>query len=344
MDNITQIYSNTSSIRFASLEEVNRSIAILRLPTVIFLIILIIVGLIGNTTVLVIYSQKYPPSTFRLYILTLAVLDLLSCLIPMPLEIADNVYPMMFYSEPICKYGRFLGSVLKIGSAFVLVVIAASRYKRICHPFSKATSLLQARICCALAIVLAIAFSWPNAIFQGIKRVYFPGNITGFDCSIDDAAINTKYPFIYSVILFVVYVTVFLLLTSLYSLVIVSLRKQAKKQRTKNLGERLDRTNPRITKLMIAITAAFILCYLPDCVMDAVSAFKRGPIFPPSRFILGTLPLLARAFFINNVINPFIYLIGESKFRDIVKQSFRWIFYTICCRTQKRMKSFAMEE
>ncbi|XP_062582046.1 C3a anaphylatoxin chemotactic receptor-like [Saccostrea cucullata] len=344
MNNITQIYSNASSVRFESFEEINRSIAVQRLPTVIFLIILIIIGTVGNTFVLVIYSLKYPPSTFRLYILTSAVLDLLSCLIPMPLEVFDNVYPVMFYNEPICKHGRFLGSVLKIVSAFVLVAIAAGRYKRICHPFSKATSLLKARLYCASAIGLAIAFSWPNAILQGIKRVHLPGNITGFDCTFDDATINTKYPFIYSTILFVVYITVFLLLTSLYSLVIVSLRKQAKKQRSEYLGERLDKTHPRITKLMIAITAAFILCYLPDCVMDAVSTFKGGTIFPPSRFVLGTLPLLARAFFINNVINPFIYLIGQSKFRYIVKQSLRWIFCAICCRTPNQVKSFAMEE
>ncbi|XP_062589526.1 C3a anaphylatoxin chemotactic receptor-like [Saccostrea cucullata] len=344
MENLTMVISNTSTQFFQTLEEINASKAEQRLPTVIFLTILIIIGVIGNTVVIIVYSLKYPPSTFRLYILTLAVIDLLSCIFAMPVEVVDNAYPVMFYSEAFCKCGRFFGNVFKIGSAFVLVVMAAGRYKKICHPFSTATTLIQARLCCAAAILLAIAFSWPNAIIQGIKQVYFPGNVTGFDCSIDDNIRDTKYPFIYSTILFVLYVLVFLLLTVLYTLVILSLRKHTRKQSTKNMNERLNKTNPRITKLMIAITVAFIVCYLPNCILDAISTFKRGNIFPPSPIVLGTLPLLARAFFINNIINPFIYLIGESKFRNIIHQSLRWLYYTICCPKEKQKKSFAITE
>ncbi|XP_048761479.1 C3a anaphylatoxin chemotactic receptor-like [Ostrea edulis] len=325
MDNSTGIISNTSRV-YQTLEEINASTAEQRLPTVIFLVILITVGLIGNTVVIVAYSLKYPPSTFRLYILTLAVLDLLSCLIPMPLEVVDNVYPVMFYYEGFCKCGRFFGHVLRIGSAFVLVVMAVGRYKNICHPYSKPIGVLQARLCCTAAIALAIAFSWPNAIIQGMKHLYLPGNITGFDCSIDDDVRNTRYPFIYTTILFTVYVTVFLSLAVLYSLVIFSLRKHAEKQKARKLSDRLNKMNPRITKLMLAITVAFILCNLPDCILDAISTFKRGNIFQASPVVLGILPLLARAFFINNIINPFIYLIGDSKFRDIVKQSQRCFY------------------
>lgn len=341
MNNTTAV---TSMENFRTLEELNASKAEQRLPTVIFLIIIIIIGVIGNTVVIVVYSSKYPPSTFRLYILTLAVIDLLSCLIPMPLEVVDNTYPIMFYNEGFCKSGRFIGNVLKIGSAFVLVVMALSRYKKICHPFSKATTLTQARLCCAAAILLAIAFSWPNAIIQGIKHVYLPGNITGYDCSIDDLIRNTQYPFIYSTVLFVLYVIVFLMLSVLYTFVILALRRHSRKRSTKKTNDKLDKMNPRITKLMIAITVAFILCYLPNCILDAASTFKRGVLFPPSPIILGILPLLARAFFINNIINPFIYLVGESKFRNIVKQSLRWLYYTVCCPKQKRKHSFAITE
>jgi uncharacterized membrane protein YsdA (DUF1294 family) len=302
------------------LEEVNTTKAEQRLPTVIFLIILMIIGLVGNTVVIVVYSVKYPPSTFRLYILTLAVTDLLSCLIPMPLEVVDNMYPVMFYYEGFCKCGRFFGNVLRIGSAFVLVVMAVGRYKSVCHPYSTPSSRLHARGCCVAAIVLAITLSWPNAIIQGSKHVHLPGNITGYDCSIDDDVRDTRYPFIYTTLLFTVYVVVFLLLAVLYSMVIFSLRKYAKKQKAQRLGERLNKTSPRVTKLMFAITVAFILCNLPDCILDAISTFKRGNAVQASPVVLGVLPLLARAFFINNIINPFIYLIGDSKFRDIVKQ------------------------
>lgn len=118
---------------FQSLEELNSSEAEQRLPNVIFLIIIIIIGVLGNTVVIVVYSSKCPPSTFLLYILTLAVIDLPSCLMPMPLDVVDNTYPLIFYSVLFWKSGRFIVNVLKIGSAFVPVVMAFGRYKKICH-------------------------------------------------------------------------------------------------------------------------------------------------------------------------------------------------------------------
>jgi hypothetical protein len=338
MDNVTG-----NSTVYLTLEEVNAWKAAMRLPTIIFLIVLIIVGVIGNIVVIVVYSMKYPPTTFRLYILTLAVIDLLSCLIAMPLEIVDNAFPVMFYNEAFCKSGRFIGNVVKIGSALVLVVMAAGRYKKICHPYSSPTTLVMARVLCATAILIAIALSWPNAIIQGIKHVQLPGNLTGYDCTIDDAIRNTKYPFIYSTTLFVVYAIVFVLLTVLYTLVILALKRHTKKQKTMK-NEKLNRANPRITNLMIAITVAFILCYLPNCILDALSTFKRGHLFPPSPVVLGTLPLLARTFFINSVINPIIYLIGESKFRNILKQSLRWLYYTVCRPKEKQQQRFTVTE
>ncbi|XP_062582373.1 rhodopsin, GQ-coupled-like [Saccostrea cucullata] len=344
MENITMEISYASTKIYSTLEEINASKAQQRLPTVIFLTLLMIIGVIGNTLVIVVYSRKYPPSMFRLYILSLAIIDLLSGVFAMPVEIVDNAYPVMFYSEALCKCGRFIGNVFKIGSAFVLVLIAGSRYKKICRPFSTATTLLQARLYCGATILLAIALSWPNAFVQGLKHVHLPGNITGFDCTLDEDIVNTQYPFIYYTIIFAVNIIVFLLLAVLYTFVILSLRKHNKNLTTKNLNEKLNKTNPRITKLMIAITVAFILSYLPNCILDATSTFKRGLALPPSPVVLATLPLLARAFFINNVINPFIYLVGESKFRKIVYQSLRWLYYTICCPKEKQNKSFAITD
>lgn len=241
----------------------------------------------------------------------------------MPLEVVDNIYPLMFYNEGFCKSGRFIGSVLKIGSAFVLVVMAFGRYRKICHPYSKATTFIHARLCCAAALLLAIAFSWPNAIIQGIQLVNLPGNITGFDCSIDDRMRNTKYPFIYFTVLFVLIFAVFVVLGALYSVAIFALRTHSKKKSWLQTNNKHNKVNKRITKIMIAITVAFILCYFPNFLLDAISTFKRSVIFKPSPIVLGILPLVARAYFINNIINPFIYLAGETKFRKIVQQSLR---------------------
>lgn len=342
METSTDIMNETSN--FKNREEQNHDIAMQRLPTVIFLGILIIIGMIGNIIVIVVYTRKYPSTTFKFYILALAVIDLLTCCISMPFEIADNVLPFLFFDETVCQVGRFLGNVFKMAAAFVIVVMAIGRYKKICHPFSKSTSISQARLAFVASVVLAVAFSWPTLLIQGIRERTLKFNITGYDCSISSDMVNTKYPFIFSTVMFTVYAIVFILLVVLYSLVIYNLNMHVKEQEQFAFNDNIRKSNPRITKMMIAITTAFVVCYLPNCILDAISTFKRGYVAPPSPVILATLPLIARTFFINNVINPFIYLLGDPKFRNIIKQSIRWVFYSVCRPGKKKLKSFTVAE
>lgn len=295
------------------------------MPTIVFLCILIAFGVIGNIVVLVVYGLRYRPSTFRSYILTLAVIDLLSCLIAMPVELVDNLYPLQFFSEEVCKGGRFLGHVFKIGSALIILVMAVGRFRKICRPFSKQISINQAHFLCALAMGLAILFAWPNAIVQGMRKHYFDGGVIGYDCSVDDDVSKTIYPFIYAIVLFTVYISVFSSLVTLYTLIILRIRSH------NNAEQKLKRMkiNPRVTKVMIAITVAFIVSYIHDCIMDANYTFNQGNTLPSTPLVLALLPLLARAYFINNVINPLIYLVGETKFRKIVKLSMIWVLRSL---------------
>lgn len=318
-------YNTTTTATFETLDELNDKKARQRMPTIVFLCILIAFGVIGNIVVLVVYGLRYRPSTFRSYILTLAVIDLLSCLIAMPVELVDNLYPLQFFSEEVCKGGRFLGHVFKIGSALIILVMAVGRFRKICRPFSKQISINQAHFLCALAMGLAILFAWPNAIVQGMRKHYFDGGVIGYDCSVDDDVSKTIYPFIYAIVLFTVYISVFSSLVTLYTLIILRIRSH------NNAEQKLKRMkiNPRVTKVMIAITVAFIVSYIPDCIMDANYTFNQGNTLPSTPLVLALLPLLARAYFINNVINPLIYLIGETKFRKIVKLSMIWVLRSL---------------
>ncbi|XP_061191987.1 neuromedin-U receptor 2-like [Saccostrea echinata] len=334
--NITSEVTVSSPLQhtnFKTLEEFNDEKARQRLPTIIFLCILIAFGIIGNMVVLVVYTLRYRSSTFRTYILTLAAVDLLSCLIAMPVELVDNLYPLMFFIEGFCKGGRFLGHVFKIGSAFIILVMAVGRFKKICRPFSKPISVKQAQILCTIAIFVAILFAWPNAIIQGMRHHYLKGGVIGYDCSIDDKVKMTIYPFVYTIVLTVVYTSVFFSLVVLYTIVILKL------QHHNQAEEKKHRVSPRITKIMIAITVAFILSYLPDCILDANSTFNKGNTLPSTPVVLGTLPLLARAYFVNNVINPVIYFVGESKFRRIIKLSMLWIFHYLFHRKKNAVGS-----
>ena len=309
---------------FKTLKELDDVKAHQRLPTVVFLSILIVVGIIGNIVVLFAYSRKYRPSTFRTFILSLAVVDLSSCLIGMPMELVDNLYPLTFYNEAFCKIGKFLGQILKIASALIVFLMAVVRYQKICRPFSTIISIKVARNLCILSIFVAALLSWPFLILQGTQFKHYDGGVVGHDCSVDSDVKDTNYPFVYTIITFAIYMFVFFGLLFLYTLIILNLRRH-----DHVLNERKHRTDPRITKIMIAITVAFVVTYLPDCILDANSTFNKGNTLPPTPVVVGSLPLLARIYFINNVINPIIYFVGDSKFRKILIEACIWVFHFV---------------
>ena len=329
--------NNSTEFNYPTLKELNAAEAKQRLPTVIYLSILVTVGILGNLLILLVYGIRYKATNFRCYILCLAVLDLTACCISIPSEIVDNAFPYMYYSEGFCKFSRFIGDVAKLGSAFVLTVMAAGRYRRICFPFSEEMSLKMAKTCCFLAIASSVLLSWPTAIIQGQKIKHFNGNITGYDCSTDDDVQHTKYPFIQATCLFVIFVFIFILLTYLYAKIIWELRDHFRMNRLLRIENGKKQTKHTVTKIFLSITVAYIVSYIPHLTLNAITTFIQHDILPPSPLVLGTLPLLFRSYFVNNVVNIFVYYVGDARFRRHCRH-LRKMLISVICR-----KRFEME-
>jgi hypothetical protein len=135
-------------------------------------------------------------------------------------------------------------------------------------------------------------------------------------------------------VILIINVSVFFGLIILYTLIILKVRHHNHNKITK-AQQQLD---PRITKIMIAITLTFLVSYLPDNVLDANSAFNKDNLLPNTPAVLGSLPLIARTYFINNVINPIIYFVGDSKFRKTIKS----VSLALFCRDAKAGGSIVM--
>jgi hypothetical protein len=66
---------------------------------IIFISVLILLGIMGNVHVIYIYYRFFTTSTYRIFVLSLAVIDMVSCVISMPFEISDELNPYMFQDE-----------------------------------------------------------------------------------------------------------------------------------------------------------------------------------------------------------------------------------------------------
>ena len=133
-DTTTTASANDSESMWSVLERLNQERAVYLLPAVIWVILLMIIGIIGNGLVIYVYRRRFKRTSSNYFILTMAIFDLVACLIGMPTEIYDLLKPFTFYSEFGCKVFRSTENFTVYGSVVVLIEIAFDRYFKICRP------------------------------------------------------------------------------------------------------------------------------------------------------------------------------------------------------------------
>ncbi|CAC5369289.1 CCKAR [Mytilus coruscus] len=184
------------------LEELNNEEANQNIGGIIFVTIIMIIGIIGNLHVLFVYIFRMKPSNHRIFILSLAVLDLITCIIGMPFIIVDLRNPLTFTRISACKVLRFVNYFICISSALILTIIAIDRYRKICVPLGKQISRQKAKILIVVCIGISLVLSWPAPVLYGHSSVNTTNpNITGIRCYTDDKFKNTKYQSYFNAVL-----------------------------------------------------------------------------------------------------------------------------------------------
>lgn len=186
-------------------------------PAIIFLLISMIVGTVGNGLVIYVYGWRLRPNSSKnIFITWLAVFDLISCCVTIPFEIFDLRFPMLYGEGTICKISRTLAFAVNITSGLILVLIAFDRLQ-ITRPPYKSYTKRKTRYLILLVTLISLVVSIPALFVFGTKTIQtiFPG-ISGKDCSYDDAIKDTMLPIIYYVLLAVIFLLTFVILGILY--------------------------------------------------------------------------------------------------------------------------------
>lgn len=95
------------------------------------------VGVIGNILVLFIYVFKFKPSNHRIFIVSLAVIDLIACNMVMPLVVYSFLHLFTYFNSVMCKLLTVFNYFICISSSAVLIVIAIDRCRKMCVPHGK---------------------------------------------------------------------------------------------------------------------------------------------------------------------------------------------------------------
>ncbi|KAK3596557.1 hypothetical protein CHS0354_027012 [Potamilus streckersoni] len=204
-----------------TLQEINDEKAKVLLPVLVLYVSIMSIGIIGNAVVIVIYTCRFKLSPRKIFILTLALLDLTTCSVGLPYHVLDILEPYTYKYLVFCKISTATILFVYVSSISILIIIGVDRYLKICHPFQTQITTRGAKYTCGILIFASLVMAFPIFELYGYSKVKTGyGNITGVECFFsEEYNKNNSFPLTYHVILLTIFVAATIVLLALYSLI-----------------------------------------------------------------------------------------------------------------------------
>ncbi|KAG7494317.1 neuromedin-U receptor 2-like [Solea senegalensis] len=306
-----------------------RSPFFLQVTSVYLLIFL--TGLSGNLlTCAVIAKHKKMRNPTNLYLVSLAVSDLLVLVFGMPLEIYDlwQNYPFPF-GESGCYFKTFLFETICFASVLNVTALSVERYIAVVHPLKTRylstnqhakqviTTVWAASMICAI----------PNTLLHGI--FFLPERM-------EESAICTvlKPLWIYNMVMQITtvcfYFVPMMVISMLYLVMGLHLSRESR-QPSGNLGKNCSNNTRRkisvensrrrqVIKMLSIVVAVFGVCWAPfhieRLLWSSISQWTdlMHNIYQYVHILSGVL------FYLSSAVNPIIYSLLSTRFRESFRE------------------------
>ncbi|XP_025767659.1 neuropeptide FF receptor 1 like 2 isoform X2 [Oreochromis niloticus] len=128
--------------------------------------------MVGNILVcLIVLENRRMRTVTNLFILNLAISDLLVGIFCIPTTLVDNLITGWPFSNTVCKMSGFVQGVSVSASVFTLVAIAVERFRCIVYPLQPKLTVFIAKLAIISIWVLAVAFMCPAAVALTVEKV-----------------------------------------------------------------------------------------------------------------------------------------------------------------------------
>ncbi|XP_052064390.1 cholecystokinin receptor-like [Mytilus californianus] len=196
----------------------NSKLSKILIPNNIVLSLYIFLGIIGNTTVIIVYRFRMrKKSEDRYFIPILAVSDLAGATVCGSFGIALNMMQSEFYNKHLCKAWWFFAAFTTYMSILLLLIIATQRYLKLCRPQGHQMKQFHKRLAVGLSLGLASLLALPTTALYG--SVDFPnadGSVVGARCS-KLKEVNKTLSLLYGVIIIIILLTSMTIMIFFYS-------------------------------------------------------------------------------------------------------------------------------
>ena len=290
--------------------------------------LLFVVSLTGNTMIgIIVYKTKTMRKPINLFIVNMAMSDLLLPIFLFPWEITEVHVGSWLISGPLgqalCKLVPFLADVSAVVSIQSLVLIAVDRFGAVVFPLrSPLISSKRCRFFILATWIIAMAVHCPDLILaklveypQGLTCVWQWNEAFGESSSFEN----------YIVAIFVVFRYIPLVLIAiLYLTIAVKIKSHTiPGEQSVNAREQRAKRERNVLKMSIAIVLVFAVCSLPQSIYWLLTIFSSDNAMKSScgfRYFLYVAFYLAQS---NCAINPFICFIFSGNYRQGLKNLLR---------------------
>ncbi|CAG2191931.1 GPR10 [Mytilus edulis] len=319
--------NNTIITHYLTRNDYNEVIVRERLVVpIVYLILLLLIGLPGNISILVIY-KNYNKNVYIKIIWTIAVLDLVFCLIGIPFNLSRMFNYYNFKSLISCQIVVGILDSGIISSTHLLVLLTIHRFRQVCYPLKRQITLKSVAYFIGICFAIGVALGIPQiAVSQPFAETDLGNNVTGYTCSVawKDSPQAWKNYNVFLTFLFLFYTS---LLFILYIMIGRTIHKQNKRRKTElnmlHSGKSTVHSH-KMTKIAITVSAVFALSSLPLYINEwATKGLDENKL---DLFTFSLLKIAQRSYLINHVANPFIYATFDKGFR-------KQLAYILTCKT-----------
>ncbi|XP_062574190.1 neuropeptide Y receptor type 6-like [Saccostrea cucullata] len=197
---------------------------------ILFLImsgVYIFFGGLGNIIIFTVYRRQKEVYNQKIFIKTLAALDLFICVVIIPYSILYELHRVQ--NDVICRMMEIVRHLATLTSNSVLCAIAFERYVAICHPGKKLDQQAIRKIMISLTIV-ALLFSAPAPAIFSVTRSKSRGILDEY-CQFTTSEIGILGTTIYQGFLMLLCMSGILIVIVLYALIYRRLLKRVLRRR-----------------------------------------------------------------------------------------------------------------
>ncbi|KAI5944242.1 Neuropeptide FF receptor 1 [Manis javanica] len=290
--------------------------------------------MVGNALVcFVVLKNRHMRTVTNMFLLNLAVSDLLVGIFCMPTTLVDNLITGWPFDNITCKTSGLVQGMSVSASVFTLVAIAVERFRCIVHPFREKLTLRKALVTIAVIWALALLIMCPSAITLTVTRQEHHFMVD---------ARNRSYPLyscweawpekgmrkVYTTVLFAhIYVAPLTLIVGMYARIA---RKLFKASGPARAGEEAAvegvhgaRRKARAVHMLAMVALFYSLSWLP--LWALLLLIDYGQLSEPQlhQVTVYAFPFAHWLAFFNSSANPIIYGYFNENFRRGFQAAFR---------------------